>query len=97
MCTESIAEFLFGDLILISIVESKHFTGMLNALSGNRYQCPTRRYFTDTLLPKMMTDCPEEMKKEIGNLLEIGLTTDSWTSLTTENYITYTGHYITKE
>ena len=36
------------------------------------------------------------MKKELEDTSGIGLTTDSWTSLATENYITYTAHYITK-
>lgn len=81
----------------MSVVESKHFKGMINKLTGGRFECPSRRYYTDTLLPKMMEDCTEQIKKDIDDIIGIGLTTDSWTSVATENYITYTAHYISKE
>ena len=97
MFTESIAEFISGDLMPLSIVGSKHFRGMVNILIGDRYKCPGRRYFTENLLPKMKDDCTAQMKKEIESINGIGLTTDAWTSLATENYITYTAHYITKD
>ena len=44
-----------------------------------------------------MEDCTEQVKKEIEGINGIGLTTNAWTSLATESYITYTAHYITKE
>ena len=80
-------------------MDSKHFNGMVKMVSGGAYECPSRKYFTETLLPKMMDDCTEMIKKEeeIQSISGIGLTTDSWTSLVTENYITYTAHYITKD
>ena len=97
LCSESVAEFICGDLVPLSTVESKNFKGMVNILSGGRYDCPSRKYFTENLLPKMMKDCSESMKKEVQNINGIGLTTDSWTSGASENYITYTAHYITDE
>ena len=93
---ETVAEFICGDLAPLSAVESKHFRGMLNIISKGSYDCPSRRFFTDTLLPKMMDDCSQQMKEEMDSISGIGLTTDSWTSLATENYVTYTAHYITK-
>ena len=45
----------------------------------------------------MLNECNMEIKEEIKKLPGIGLTTDSWTSCATENYITYTAHYITKD
>ena len=95
--TECIAEYICGDLVPMSVVGSKHFRSMVNILTGGTYESPTRKYYTDTLLPKMMEDCTEQVKKEIEGINGIGLTTDAWTSLATESYITYTAHYITKE
>ena len=97
MFTESIAEYICGDLVSLSTVDSKHFKGMVKMVSGGTYECPSRKYFTETLLPKMMDDCTEMIKKEIQSISGIGLTTDSWTSLVTKNYIIYTAHYITKD
>ena len=97
MYTEVIGEFLCGDLVPLSIVESKHFKAMVSMLSGGSYDTPTRRYYTDTLLPKMLNECTLQLREEITGLTGIGLTTDSWTSSATENYIAYTAHYITKD
>ena len=64
MFTESIAEYICGDLVPLSTVDSKHFNGMVKMVSGGAYECPSRKYFTETLLPKMMDDCTEMIKKE---------------------------------
>ena len=97
-CAEAIAEFIFGDLVPLATVESKHFQGMVKVLSGGSYEPPKRRYFTDTLLPKMLEETSQQIKNEIASGSGKGLTTDSWTSgFQTENCITYTAHYITKE
>ena len=45
----------------------------------------------------MKNDCTQQMKKEIEEISGIGLTTDSWTSLGTQNYITYPAHYKARE
>ena len=95
--TEVIGEYICGDLVPISTVESKFFRAMANTLSQGTYDPPTRRYFTDTLLPKMLNECNLQLKEEIKHLNGIGLTTDSWTSMATEHYITYTAHYITHD
>lgn len=70
----------------------KHHSELFSAGSSSK-----RRYFTDTLLPSMMENCRHQIKNEMETICGIGLTTDSWTSCATENYITYTAHYITNE
>lgn len=97
MYAESIAEFVCGDLIPLSTVDSQHFRSMIKLVSGGAYEPPHRKYIMDTMLPKMYKDTVQDMKKEIGTLNGIGLTTDAWTSLATESYISYTVHYITDD
>ena len=97
MATESIAEYIFGDLVPLSTVESPHFRGVVNVLSQGRYEAPKRKYFTDTLLPKLHENSTLQLKKEVEKLYGIGITTDGWTSSATENYLTYTAHYISEE
>ena len=96
-CTDAMGEYICGDLVPIATVENKFFKAMANTLSQGTYDPATRRYFTDTLLPKMMNECNVQLKREIQDLSGIGLTTDSWSSMATEHYITYTAHYITKD
>ena len=90
--TEGIAEFLFGDLIPLSVMDSKHFRGMVSLLTSGTYEPPSRWYFTNTLLPKMLKDTQDKIKTDINALHGIGLTTDAWTSIVPESYITCTAH-----
>ena len=39
MFTESIAEYICGDLVPLSTVDSKHFNGMVKMVSGGAYEC----------------------------------------------------------
>ena len=53
MYTQCIGEFLFGDLVPLSVADSKHFRAMMTNLSGGTYNSPAKKYFTETLLPKL--------------------------------------------
>ena len=66
MFTESITEYICEDLVPLSTVDSKHFKGMVKMVSGGTYECPSRKYFTETLLPKMWDDCTEMIKNWIN-------------------------------
>ena len=70
---------------------------MIINLSGGIYNPPAKKYFSETFLPKMWKEAKVEIKREIQEINGIGLTTDAWTSIATESYITYTAHYITKD
>ena len=96
MCTEAIAEYIIGDLVPLSTVQSKHFKGLVKVISGGAYESPKRTFYTETFLPKKMNECSQEIMSEFQSIHGIGLTTDSWTSSTSEHYIAYTAHYITK-
>lgn len=95
--TQSIAEYTVGDLVPISNVDSIHFKGMVSRLSGGMYQPPNRKYFTKTYFPKIYSEASSNIHGELQGIYGVGITTDAWTSLATESYITYTAHYITKE
>lgn len=95
--TEVIAEYIIGDLVPLSTVQSKHFKALVREISGGTFESPARTFYTETLLPRMMNDCIQEIKDEVKTIHGIGLTTDSWTSLTSEHYIGYTAHYINKD
>ena len=91
--TEAIAEFVCGDLIPLSTVDSKHFQGMIKLVSGGAYEPPSGRYIIDTILPKMYCETVQSMEKEMAVIGGIRFTTDGWTSMATESYIsTYHRH-----
>ena len=95
--SQSTAQYIVGDLVPIRTVESSHFKAMIDKLSGGMYQPPDRKYLTDTLFSKMYSKASNSIHKELQGTHGVGLTTDAWTSLATESYITYTVHYITPD
>ena len=95
--TEAVAEYLVGCLVPLSTVDNKHFKKMIAMVSGHTYEPPSRKYFTETLLPKMMKETSQKMMSEVQSIHGIGITTDAWTSLATEGYVTYTAHYVTDD
>ena len=50
-CTEVIAEYIIGDLVPLSTVQSKHFQAVVNVLSNGASESPKRTFFSDTFLP----------------------------------------------
>ena len=58
---------------------------------------PSRTTLSRTLLPEMYDDAVAAVKEKLCDFDAVGLTTDSWTSRSTENYIAVTAHYVTNE
>lgn len=93
-CTEKLAYMCAQDLRPISIVDGDGFKAFCRELNPN-YDVPTAttisNYVTkvyDTERDKLI----EILKEQVG----IALTSDHWTSLATEGYITVTAHFIDK-
>lgn len=55
---------------------------------------PSRVYFSNTVVPELYTEVKRYVESEIEKAPCIALTTDGWTSRPTENYNTYTAHFI---
>ena len=81
MYAETIAEYVCGDLIPLSTVDSQNFRGMIKLISSGTHEPPSRRYITDTILPKMYDETVQLMKKEMKTICGIGITTAAWTSM----------------
>ena len=89
---------LIGEMIALdtqpfSIVEDVGFTRLLHCLEA-RYQLPSRKYVTYTVLPKIKAGMDVEVKKRISCVESINLTTDIWsTDLNNESLLT--AHWLT--
>ena len=59
------------------------FKRVLQALEP-RYKCPSHKYFTDVIAPKIYTGMKEEVSKLIGAAKYISFTTDIWSSMLIE-------------
>ena len=91
---------LIGEMIALdtqpfSIVEDVGFTCLLHCLEP-RYQLPSRKYVTYTVLPKIKAGMDVELKKRISCVESINLTTDIWsTDLNNESLLSLTAHWLT--
>ena len=91
-CTEKIAHMCARDLRPISIVEGGGFKDFCQELNPS-YDVPGR-----TTIAKYVSLSYDQLKAELIKTISsqpgVSLTTDHWTSLATEGYITVTGHFI---
>ena len=77
-----------------TIVEDTGFQLLVHLLDS-RYQLPSRRHIMRSLLPDMYTTRAKEIKRELLQISHVALTSDLWTSQTTESYLTFTCHFVT--
>ncbi|RXM92225.1 Zinc finger BED domain-containing protein 1 [Acipenser ruthenus] len=80
--THSIMRVIVKDLRPISLVEGTAFKDLIQFLEPS-YQVPSRKYDVDVI------------KRELATASSIALTTDIWTSIATEAYLSVTAHFIT--
>lgn len=81
------------DLQPLSIVEDEGFQGFVRALNP-RYKLPSRKNLIETHLLNMFDECKGKVRETIQNASSVVLTTDMWTSVSTEAYLTVTCHII---
>lgn len=59
-----------------------------------RYQLPSRKYFGGTATESVYKDVYDIIKHELKDVEYYAATTDMWTALTTEPYMSFTIHYV---
>lgn len=91
--TKSIGVFIAKDMRPYSVVENKGFQHMINVLEP-RYDLPSRVYFSEKVIPKLYEEVKAEVESDLKNAEFVALTSDGWTSRSTESYITVTAHFI---
>ncbi|XP_062573350.1 E3 SUMO-protein ligase ZBED1-like [Saccostrea cucullata] len=87
--TDKIARFIVKDLRPFSMVDSPEFRDMIACLD-NRYQVPSRKTFSEVVIPKMYSDVKVQVLSSLLEAEQVALTTDGWSSRATESYITIT-------
>ncbi|XP_061162789.1 E3 SUMO-protein ligase ZBED1-like [Saccostrea echinata] len=94
--TDKIARFIVKDLRPFSMVDSPEFRDMIACLD-NRYQVPSRKTFSEIVIPKMYSDVKVKVQSSLREAEQVALTTDGWSSRATESYITITSTHIDKD
>lgn len=70
-----IGEMIAVDNQPLSIVEDLGFNRLLNKLKPN-YKIPSRKYFTDKVLPSIHLSVKEKVKKSVQDAMYISFTTE---------------------
>ena len=95
--TRKVGEMVAIDCHPLSVTEDVGFTRVLKALEP-RYNCPSRKYFTECIIPRICS----EMKEEVSKLLSsdkpvVSLTTDIWSCSSNDtSLLSLTAHWIDK-
>ena len=92
----SIAEYLIESLAPVSTVDSQAFVSLVKNLDP-KFNVESRRTYADVILPKYYTDIRERVNNLMRPVEGVVCTTDGWTSIVTESYMTLTCHFIDKD
>ena len=78
----------------LSVVTDVGFTSLLQTIEP-RYKIPSRKYFTDNVLPKIKENIDTKLAQSLKDVEFLSLTTDIWsTNLLNESLISMTAHWI---
>ncbi|XP_065891625.1 zinc finger BED domain-containing protein 4-like [Dysidea avara] len=92
-----IAEMTALDYQPLSVVSDVGFTRLLHTIKP-RYKMPSRKYFTNNVLPKIKENIDTKLFELLKDVEFLSLTTDIWsTSLSNESLISMTAHWISNE
>lgn len=85
-------KMMVNEYNLFSLVEDKEFQKFISMLSPG-YGLPSRKTVSTSLLPKFYNEVMEEVKLKMTRTDTICLTTDSWTSIRNEIFLSVTVHF----
>ena len=94
--TDSVTFCLCKDMLPIYTVEKPGFQQMLKSFDS-QYQLPSRKYFSETAIPKLYNQEQERVAAELSQVKHFAATTDMWSSETGQPFLSYTVHFIDKE
>ena len=89
-----VAKVILTSCVSWSIIDNEAFGELCGELLTGRYNLPSRYYIQENVMTPMYEETKVLIKNELKKQVNIGLTTDAWTSLTQQSYITVTAHII---
>ncbi|XP_034040262.1 zinc finger BED domain-containing protein 1-like [Thalassophryne amazonica] len=80
-------------MVPFQTVERRGFKTMIGAIEP-RYELPSRKYFTETEMPRLYSELREKVERELCGLKYFATTADLWSSRTMDPFLSLTIHYI---
>ncbi|KAI4468599.1 dna replication-related element factor isoform a [Holotrichia oblita] len=93
--TNSLAYFIATDMMPYSIVEKEGFQFVRNL--NPQYKLPSRKTITYQKIPQLYNNTVEIIKNILKNRLHMAVTTDFWTSVAMESYMSVTIHFLSDD
>ncbi|XP_036320336.1 zinc finger BED domain-containing protein 1-like [Rhagoletis pomonella] len=90
---KKLLQMIVKDFQPFSIVEDVGFKNFISELNPS-YHIPSRTFLTKKLLPQVYEERVNEVKQILSEANFVCLTTDAWTSLTSESFVSLTAHFI---
>ena len=94
---KKLAKVIISSIASWSLLDNADFGAFCDEILGGRYNLPTRTYNLDNFINPMFQKTKDHIKKELKKHKHIGLTTDAWTSMVQQSYITVTAHIIDED
>lgn len=91
--TNAIAEFIILDMKPLDTVEGEGFKSLLRVLEP-RYSVVSRNHILERYIVPMYHHTVDRVKQELSKAVRHVFTTDGWTSLAAESFLTTTCHFI---
>ena len=92
-----LARVLTSNLSSWYLLDSADFGDFCDEILRGRYKVPGRTYMLTNVIHPMFLETKKIIKANMKQCKYIGLTTDAWTSLVQQSYITVTAHMLTDE
>jgi hypothetical protein len=94
--TESLGRMICLDFQPFKIVEDVGFKKFTHDMEP-RYKLPSRQYLSSSVIPSLYDHCANLLTGSISKATAIALTTDMWTSISNDSYMSVTTHYLTPD
>jgi len=91
--TEAVTFYLAKDMVPLKTVENEGFKRLLKVVDP-RSELPSRKYFSNTAMPRLYSECQEKIERKVQKVQFFATTSDLWSSHTSESYLSLTIHYI---
>lgn len=93
--TQAIADMIVKDYVPLSIVEGEGFLQLMELVAPD-YKVPCRNTVRARIVKRYDSE-KDRLTSELASVPTASITTDTWTSNSTESYITVTEHHITDD
>ena len=86
-------ETVIENYLPFQIVESRKLRKLIEKLNA-AYKLPTRKTLATVILPQLYNMTKETVKEQLQSAEYVTVTTDGWTSIKNESYLSMTAHFI---